>query len=115
MNAKKRNDITLFRQIEDETLFEAWEMLKDFLMKCLHHGIPIWIKMDTFYNGLVPSTRLMFGASSGWSLLSKSDEECVKLIENIKTNSYQWPTTRVNSIKKAVGLHEVGESTTPAA
>lgn len=34
--------------------FEAWERFKEVLIKCPHHGMPIYIQMKTFYNGLVP-------------------------------------------------------------
>ncbi|KAA3487048.1 protein FAR1-RELATED SEQUENCE 5-like [Gossypium australe] len=42
MNSKLRNDITSFRQSEDETLYEAWETLKELLRKCLMHGFQHW-------------------------------------------------------------------------
>ncbi len=64
-NARMRNDITSFRQTEDESLFEAWEIFKELLRKCPHHGIPICIQMETFYNGLLLPTRLMLDASAG--------------------------------------------------
>ena len=31
------------------------------------------------------------------------------MIESIASNSYQWPTTRVNSGKKVAGVHELSE------
>ena len=64
-NTRMRNDITSFRQTEDEYLFEAWERFKELLRKCPHHGIPICIQMETFYNGLLPPMRLMLDASAG--------------------------------------------------
>ena len=42
-NARMRNEITSFRQIDDESLFEAWERFKELLRKCRHHWIPICI------------------------------------------------------------------------
>ena len=69
-NAWMRNDITSFRQTDDESLFEVWERFKDLLRRCPHHGIPICIQMETFYNGLLPPTRLMLDASVGGALLN---------------------------------------------
>ena len=50
--AKLRNDITTFAQFEMESLYEAWERYKDLLRKCPHHGLPVWLQVQTFYNGL---------------------------------------------------------------
>ncbi|KAL5561694.1 hypothetical protein UlMin_031441 [Ulmus minor] len=107
-NARMRNDITSFTQTDDESLFEAWERFKDLLRRCPHHGIPICIQMETFYNGLLPPTRLMLDASAGGVLLNKSYAEAYELIESIAANSYQWPTSRIHSTKKVAGVHELG-------
>ena len=45
-NARMRNDITSFRQTDDESLFEAWERFLVLLRRCLHHCIPIFIQME---------------------------------------------------------------------
>ncbi|KAL5560290.1 hypothetical protein UlMin_036501 [Ulmus minor] len=108
-NARMRNDITSFRQTDDESLFEAWERFKDLLRRCPHHGIPICIQMETFYNGLLPPTRLMLDASAGGALLNKSYAEAYDLIESIAANSYQWPTSRINTTKKVAGVHELSD------
>ncbi|KAL5573542.1 hypothetical protein UlMin_023139 [Ulmus minor] len=65
--------------------------------------------METFYNGLLPPTRLMLDASAGGALLNKSYAEAYELIESIAANSYQWPTSRINSTKKVAGVHELGD------
>ncbi|KAK2354700.1 hypothetical protein QL285_092185 [Trifolium repens] len=59
-NAKMRNEITSFRQGEDESLFDAWERYKEMLRQCPHHGIPVCIQLETFYNG---SHRATMGAA----------------------------------------------------
>ena len=43
------------------------------------------------------------------ALLNKSYTEAYDLIESIAANSYQWPTSRLNSAKKVVGVHELSE------
>ena len=48
----------------------------------------------------------MLDASTGGALLNKSYAEAYELIESIAANSYQWPTSRLNSTKKVVGMHE---------
>ncbi|KAL5573431.1 hypothetical protein UlMin_023028 [Ulmus minor] len=63
----------------------------------------------TFYNGLLPPTRLMLDPSTGGALLNKSYAEAYDLIESIAANSYQWPTSRINSMKKVAGILELGD------
>ena len=65
--------------------------------------------METFYNGLLLPTRLMLDASVGGALLNKSYAEAYDLIESIAANSYQWPTSRLNSTKKVAGVHELND------
>ncbi|KAA3467650.1 Integrase, catalytic core [Gossypium australe] len=55
--AKLRNDISSFVQMDLETLYDAWERHKDLLRRCPHHGLPLWLQVQTFYNGVNPSTR----------------------------------------------------------
>ena len=114
-NARMRNEITSYRQTDDDSFFEAWEIFKDLLQKCPHHGIPICIQMETFYNGFLPPTRLMLNASIVGALLNKSYNEAYGLIESIAANSYQWPIARVNSAKKVAGVHELNEVSTLTA
>ena len=65
--------------------------------------------METFYNGLVPPTRLMLDAFVGGALLNKSYAEAYELIESIAANNNQWPIARLNSTKKVAGVHELSE------
>ena len=108
-NARMRNDITSFRQRDSESLFEAWERWKELLRKCPHHGLPVIIQMETFYNGLEPQTRVMLDASAGGVLLNLSYNEACELIDRVATNSSSWPTERVSAQKKSSGVHEVSE------
>ncbi|KAL5544977.1 hypothetical protein UlMin_008761 [Ulmus minor] len=51
----------------------------------------------------------MLDASAGGALLNKSYAEAYDLIESIATNSYQWPTSRLNSTKKVARVHELND------
>lgn len=61
-NRKLRNEIKSFHQLEDESLYDAWERFKELLRKYHHHGIPYCMQLETFYNGLNPNIRLMVDA-----------------------------------------------------
>src|SRR5262249_5891843 len=63
--AKLRNDIFTYTQIETETLYEAWERYKDLLRRCPHHGLPVWLQVQTFYNGLTNRNKAMIDAAVG--------------------------------------------------
>ncbi|XP_038976653.1 uncharacterized protein LOC120107448 [Phoenix dactylifera] len=104
--AKLRNDITSFAQFDGESLYEAWERLKDLQRKCPHHGLPDWLIVQTFYNGLTHSVRITIDAAAGGTLISKSTEEAYELLEEIVSNNYQWSSER-GMPKKVPGMYDV--------
>ncbi|GJX67505.1 reverse transcriptase domain-containing protein [Tanacetum coccineum] len=53
MVTKLRNDISNFRQLSDESLFEAWERYKLSIDRCPNHNMLPVTHIDTFYNGLI--------------------------------------------------------------
>ncbi|KAH9743537.1 hypothetical protein KPL70_003340 [Citrus sinensis] len=110
-----RNEITSFHQLEDESLYEAWEKFKELLRRCSHHGIPCCIQLETFYNGLNPSTRLMVDASSNGALLSKSYTEAYEILKRIANNNYQWPSARQPSARGSAGVHNIDAITALSA
>ncbi|KAF7832384.1 uncharacterized protein G2W53_014717 [Senna tora] len=63
--AKMRNDITSFVLLDNESLYEAWERFKELLRKCPHHGLPKWLQVQTFYNGLSSEIRTSIDAAAG--------------------------------------------------
>ncbi|XP_024021730.1 uncharacterized protein LOC112091702 [Morus notabilis] len=105
-NAKLRNDITSFQQADGESLYEAWERFKELLGKCPQHGIPHWIQIETFYNGLNGQTRTIVDAAARGVILAKSYNEAYEILERMTNSNYQWPTERLNA-RKASGIHEV--------
>lgn len=82
-NAKLRSEITAFQQMDDESLYEAWERYKELLRKCPHHGIPHCIQLETFYNGLNAYTRMVVDASANGALLSKSIMRLMKSLRGL--------------------------------
>ncbi|XP_062103177.1 uncharacterized protein LOC133814200 [Humulus lupulus] len=63
--------------------------------------------METFYNGLNASTRMVFDASANGAIISKSYNEAYKILEHIANNNYQWSNARASMGMKVVGIHEV--------
>lgn len=104
--AKMRNDITTFVQYDMESLYEAWERYKDLLRRCPHHGLPIWLQVQTFYNGLSATTRTMIDAAAGGTLMGKTLEEAYELLDEMASNNYQWSSDRM-APKRVAGVHEI--------
>ena len=104
--AKLRNDISSFVQMESETLYETWERYKDLLRRCPHHGLPCWLQIQTFYNGLNGVTRQTIDAAVGGTINNKTPEAAQELIDEMAMNNYQWQSSRVKSNKFA-GVHQV--------
>ncbi|KAL5549392.1 hypothetical protein UlMin_004623 [Ulmus minor] len=104
--AKLRNEITSFIQYDQESLYEAWERFKEMLKKCRYHGIPNWLQVSTFYNGLVSNYHAMIDAAAGGSLMGKTPEEAHDLLETMADNNNQWHSDRVNA-RRLAGVHEI--------
>ena len=64
-SVRMKNDITNFLQQDQESFYETWERFKDLLRKCPHHGLPMWMQVQTFYNSLHHNTQTMVDAVSG--------------------------------------------------
>ena len=47
-----RGKIISYKQKEDESLFNAWERLKQLLRRCHMHGIEKMTHMDIFYHAM---------------------------------------------------------------
>ncbi|KAG9454314.1 hypothetical protein H6P81_007218 [Aristolochia fimbriata] len=103
---KLRNAISNFMQDHDEELYEAWERFKELLKKCPNHGIPRWMQIETFYNGITVSTRNLIDAAAGGTVNKKTPNETYELIEEMSSNMYQYPVER-SARGRIAGIHNV--------
>ncbi|XP_048491283.1 uncharacterized protein LOC125492650 [Beta vulgaris subsp. vulgaris] len=101
--AKLRNELATFEQHDDESLYEAWRRFLRLQRQCPHHGIPEWMLIQTFYNGLTHEFRIYIDAASGGS-------EAKELIEKMAANDNYHPNGR-NRAKKG-GKYDVDALTT---
>ena len=101
-----RRNITSFAQHDSESLYEACERFKDLLRRCPHHGIPKWLQVQTFYNGLFSATRTSIDAAAGGALMAKNFDEAYNLLETMAANNYQWPASKMTQ-PKAIGKIEI--------
>ncbi|KAG8475504.1 hypothetical protein CXB51_032277 [Gossypium anomalum] len=93
-----------------ETLYDAWERYKDLLRRCPHHGLPLWLQVQTFYNGVNPSKRQMIDVAAGGTINNKTPEEASEFIEEMSLNNYQWQVMRTKPTK-IVGVYNVDSVT----
>ena len=105
-----RNDINTFTQIAGESLYEAWERFKELMRICPHHGLPLWMQVQIFYNGINPNFRSTIDAAAGGSINNKSPEESFQLMEEMASNNIYWPSERYQP-KRANGTRETEDMT----
>ncbi|KAK8676075.1 hypothetical protein V6N13_034129 [Hibiscus sabdariffa] len=89
-----RNQITSFRQEDDEAMHEAWERYRDLFRCCPMHGLPKWTQVSIFYNSVNTPTRMMLDASANGTLLDKPPRESLEILDKLAQNDYQHPTSR---------------------
>ncbi|KAK9042555.1 hypothetical protein V6N11_017624 [Hibiscus sabdariffa] len=89
-----RNQITSFRQEDDEAMNEAWERYRDLFRRCPMHGLPEWTQVSIFYNYVNTPTRMMLDASANGTLLDKLPRESMEFLDKLAQNDYQHPTSR---------------------
>ena len=95
-------EINTFRQLEGESLAEAWDRFHELLRKCPHHKLTRWMQVHTLYNGLRNATRIVIDASAGGALMKKTMDQAYEILEDASTNTNQWPRDRITPVK-AVG------------
>ena len=106
MVTKLRNDISNFRQLPDESLFEAWERYKLAIDRCPNHNMLQVTIIDTFYNGLTLRHRDILNAAAGGTFMKRRPEECYDLIENMTAHHNFWDS----SAEREASCHSVTPS-----
>ena len=60
------------------------------------------MQVHTLYNGPSDTTRTVIDASAGGALMKKTTDQAYEILNDMATNSNQWPEDRLTS-RKAVG------------
>ncbi|KAK8696376.1 hypothetical protein V6N13_001512 [Hibiscus sabdariffa] len=100
MTDNLRNQITSFRQEDDEAMHEAWERYRDLFRRCPMHGLPEWTQVSIFYNSVNTPTRMMLDASANGTLLDKPPREGLEILDKLAQNDYQHPTSRRGNARR---------------
>ncbi|XP_058753783.1 uncharacterized protein LOC131626967 [Vicia villosa] len=92
--------IAVFNQGSNESLNDAWERFKSMLRKCKGHGFDDLTQIHLFRNGLQPVHKTLLDATAGGSLMSKSVEEAITIIDRMALNDRQSQHDRSPSQRK---------------
>ncbi|XP_031120931.1 uncharacterized protein LOC116024170 [Ipomoea triloba] len=104
--AELRRKIATFSQADGEPFHEAWERFKMLLIQCPHHGYPLELQNQTFYDGLTQTSQSMVDNAAGGAMGEKTAEETLTLYEMLGANSQQ------KSIRgRTQGMYEVNSNT----
>nr|GMC68060.1 uncharacterized protein LOC109169442 [Ipomoea batatas] len=87
--AELRRKIATFSQAEGEPLHEAWERFNMLLIQCPHHGYPLELQNQTFYDGLTQTSQSMVDNAAGGAMREKTAEDTLALYEMLGANSQQ--------------------------
>ncbi|XP_014506411.1 uncharacterized protein LOC106766175 [Vigna radiata var. radiata] len=97
--------IATFVQGVDEPLCEAWERFKALLRKCPSHGFSLEMQVQIFYDGLQPHTMMILDAYFGGSILLRTADEAIVVIENMVSTD-MWSRRGRTQVQKR-GVYEL--------
>ncbi|GKB20219.1 zinc finger, CCHC-type containing protein [Tanacetum coccineum] len=81
--AELRNDILMFQQRQDESLYDAWTRFKDLLLKVPHHGLDLWLQVQIFYDHVDYTTQMAIDYAAGGRLRKLRPEVAWETIEDL--------------------------------
>ena len=85
-------EIIVFKQGEDESLYNAWERYKRLLKRCPMHAINLTTQMDIFYHAMKYASKGIIDASCFGAFKRRSAEEAKQLIEDLSKCNYKAPS-----------------------
>ncbi|KAI5335268.1 hypothetical protein L3X38_025401 [Prunus dulcis] len=103
--ATLRGQIFNFKQDDGEPFNECWERFKGLLLQCPHHGLPLYLQMQIFYDGLTRTCQSTVDNAAGGALKKKNAQESYNIYEMFGSNA-QHKDTR----GKRVGVYEMSSN-----
>ncbi|CAN6570907.1 unnamed protein product [Malus baccata var. baccata] len=103
--ATLRGQIFNFKQDDGEPFNECWERFKGLLLQCPHHGLPLHLQMQIFYDGLTQTCQSTVDNAAGGALKKKNAQESYNIYEMLGSNA-QHKDLR----GKKVGVYEASSN-----
>ena len=95
--------IIVFKQGDDESLYNAWERFKRLLKRCPMHGIDLTTQMDIFYHAMNYASKGIIDVSCYGAFKRRSAEEARQLIEDLAKCNYKAPSEALGSSSRLRG------------
>ena len=113
LTSKRRGEIIVFKQGEDESLYNAWERYKRLLKRCPMHGIDLTTQMDIFYHSMNYASKGIIDAICCGAFKIRSAEKARQLIEDLSKCNYKAPSEASGSSRrlKGTGVIELNRMT----
>ena len=89
LTSKRRGETIIFKQGEDESLYNAWERYKKLFKRCPMHRINRITQMDIFYHAMNYTSKGIIDVACCGAFKRKSDKEANQLIEDLAKSNYR--------------------------
>ena len=103
LTSERRGEIIVFKQGEDEILYNAWERYKRLPKICPMHGIDLTTQMDIFYHSMNYASKGIIDAAYCRAFKRRSAEEARQLIEDLAKCNYKAPSKASGSSSRLKG------------
>ena len=81
----------MFKQEEDESLYNVWDRYERLLKRCLMHDIDLTTQMDIFYHAMNYTSKGIINPACSGAFNRKSTEEANQLIEDLAKSNNRAP------------------------
>ena len=108
LTAKRRGEIIIFKQGEEESLYNAWERFKRLLKRCPMHGIDLPTQMDIFYHAMNYTSKGIIDASCYGAFKRRSAEKARQVIEDLAKCNHKAPFEAYGSSNRLKGNGLIG-------
>ena len=105
---ERKGDIIVFKQGEEESLYNAWERFERFLKRSPMHGINMTTQMDIFYHAMNYASKGIINVSCCGAFKRRNAEEARQLIENLAKCNYKAPFEASGSSNRLRGSGLIG-------
>ena len=113
LTSERREEIIVFKQGEDESLYNVWERYKGLLKRCPMPRIDLTTQMDIFYHSMNYASKGLNDAAYCGAFKRRSAKEARQLIEGLVKCNYKAPSeaSRSSSRPKGSGVIELNRMT----
>ena len=104
LTSYRRGEIIVFKQGEEESLFNAWERFKRLIKRCPMHGIDLTTQRDILYHAMNYASKGIIDASCYGAFKRRSVEEARQLIEDLVKCNYKAASEASGSSSRLRGV-----------